>query len=34
MPQERFEPATSAFGRAKTVHALDPAATMLGRGVR
>lgn len=35
MTQERFEPATTAFERAKTtVHALHRTATMLGRGVR
>jgi hypothetical protein len=30
MPQVGFEPTNSVFERAKTVHALDRAATVLG----
>jgi hypothetical protein len=30
MPLGRFEPMTSVFERAKTVHALDRAATVIG----
>jgi hypothetical protein len=32
MPQEGFEPAITAFERAKAVHALDFAATVIGHG--
>jgi hypothetical protein len=30
MPRVRFEPTIPAFGRDKTVHALDRAATVIG----
>jgi hypothetical protein len=30
MPQVEFEPAIPVFERAKTVHALDSAATVIG----
>jgi hypothetical protein len=30
MPQVRFEPTITVFERAKTVHALDRAATVIG----
>jgi hypothetical protein len=30
MPRVRFEPTIPVFERAKTVHALDPAATVIG----
>jgi hypothetical protein len=30
MPRVRFEPTIPAFQRAKTVHALDRAATVIG----
>jgi hypothetical protein len=33
MPSEGFEPMIPAFQRAKTVHALDRAATVIGRSV-
>jgi hypothetical protein len=32
MPRVRFEPMIPAFERAKTVHALDRAATVIGWG--
>jgi hypothetical protein len=31
MPHVEFEPATSVFQRAKTVHVLDRAATVVGK---
>jgi hypothetical protein len=34
MPRTEFEPTTSVFERAKTVHALDRAATVIGPEVR
>jgi hypothetical protein len=33
MPRVEFEPTIPAFERAKTVHALDRAATVTGSGV-
>jgi hypothetical protein len=33
MPSVRFEPTTPAFERAKTVHPLDRAATVIGQGI-
>jgi hypothetical protein len=32
MPQVEFEPTIPVFDRAKTVHALDRAATVIGNG--
>jgi hypothetical protein len=31
MPRVGFEPTITVFERAKAVHALDPAATVIGR---
>jgi hypothetical protein len=33
MPQVRFEPTIPVFQRAKTVHAIDRAATVIGKNV-
>jgi hypothetical protein len=32
IPRLRFEPTTSAFGQAKTVHILDRAPSVIGTG--